>query len=96
MDVVVILVVGTAVLYVTRYQSLRRVARRNGNIVWVAFAPAVLLGLGLVWLSVKLFAAVPLLGGLLGIAAVLYLAVLFRHLAGVSHRHTSAMPPDRG
>ena len=85
MDVALLLGIGAAVLYVTRYQSLRRLARRNGNVVWVAFGPAVILGLGLVWASAKLFAAVPLLGGLLGLVAVLYLGVLFRHLAGVSH-----------
>jgi amino acid transporter len=85
-DVAVLLVVGAAVLYVTRYQSLRRLARRNGNVVWVTFGPAVILGLGLVWASVKLFAAIPLLGALLGVIAVLYLGVLFRHVAGVQHR----------
>jgi hypothetical protein len=90
MDVAVLLGIGAAVLYVTRYQSLRRLARRNGNVVWVAFGPAVILGLGLVWASAKLFAAVPLLGGLLGLVAVLYLGVLFRHLAGVSHRSTQS------
>jgi hypothetical protein len=85
-DVAVLLVLGAAVLYVTRYQSLRRLARRNGNVVWVMFGPAVILGLGLVWASVKLFAAIPLLGGLLGVIAVLYLGVLFRHVAGVPQR----------
>jgi hypothetical protein len=87
-DVPLLLVLGAAVLYVTRYQSLRRLARRNGNVVWVMFGPAVILGLGLVWASVKLFAAIPLLGGLLGVIAVLYLGVLFRHVAGVPHRGT--------
>lgn len=88
MDVAVLLGIGAAVLYVTRYQSLRRLARRNGNIVWLAFGPAVVLGLALVWAAAKLFAAAPLLGGLLGVLAVLYLGLLFRHVAGVSHRGT--------
>jgi hypothetical protein len=89
MDVALLLGIGAAVLYVTRYQSLRRLARRNGNVVWWLFGPAVILGLGLVWASAKLFAAIPLLGGLLGVIAVLYLGLLFRHVAGVSHRITS-------
>ncbi len=88
MDVALLLGIGAAVLYVTRYQSLRRLARRNGSVVWVAFGPAVVVGLGLVWASAKLFAAVPLLGGLLGVIAVLYLGLLFRHLAGVANRRT--------
>jgi len=93
-DLVLLLGAGAAVLYVTRYQSLRRLARRNGNLVWVAFAPAVIIGLGLVWASAKLFASVPLLGGLLGLVAVLYLGLLFRHLAGVSHRRTRVAPEE--
>ena len=88
MDVALLLGIGAAVLYLTRYQSLRRLAQRNGNVVWLAFGPAVVLGLGLVWAAAKLFAAVPLLGGLLGVVAVLYLGLLFRYLAGLSHRGT--------
>ena len=92
MGVAVLIGIGAAVLYVTRYQSLRRLARRNGKAVWLAFGPAVIVGLGLVWAAAKLFAAVPLLGGLLGVVAVLYLGVLFRYLAGVSHRGAPQPP----
>jgi ABC-type Fe3+ transport system permease subunit len=92
MDVALLLGIGAAVLYVTRYQSLRRLAQRNGSVVWWAFGPAVVLGLGLVWVAAKLFAAVPLLGVVLGVVAALYLGVLFRHVAGVSHAGTPGPP----
>jgi hypothetical protein len=84
-------VVGLVLL---RHFAARRVAARQGRFVWLVFAPSLFYGIVVLWVSIQVFTKAPLVGLLIAVIGVIYLAALIRFLARLSRSVTSTGPQE--
>jgi hypothetical protein len=83
-----------AVLVLLRYFAARRVAARQGQFVWLAFAPTLIVAIVIIWTAVQMLATEPIVGVVILIAGGIYLAGAVRFLARLSRSVSTAGPQD--
>jgi hypothetical protein len=91
---IVVGIVVVALLVLVRHLAARRVAARDGRFVWPMFVPTLIVGVAILYVSIQTLANEPLLGAVMAIGGVIYLAVLVRFLIGLSRSITSAASQD--
>lgn len=91
------LVLGMAVvalLVVVRHFAARRVLARQGQFLWLMFVPTLIGAVVIPWAGIQMLGSVPIAGGLMLIAGVVYLAVVLRFLTRASRAVNAAGPQD--
>jgi hypothetical protein len=91
------LVLGIAVvalLVVVRHFAARRVLARQGQFVWLMFVPTLIGAVVILWAAIQMLASVPIVGMLMVVAGVVYLAVVLRFLTRASGSVSAAGPQD--
>ncbi len=87
--------IAVAVLLVTvRHVAARRVLARQGQFVWLMFAPTLIGAVVIVWVGIQMVTTVPAVGVLLVIAGVVYLAVARRFLTRAARSVSAAGPQE--
>jgi hypothetical protein len=92
-----LVVIGIAVavaLVVVRNFAARRVLARQGQFVWLMFVPTLIGGVVLIWAGIEVTATATLVGVLLAVGAMIYLAVVVRFLTRASRSVDAAGPND--
>jgi hypothetical protein len=83
-----------ALLVLLRHIAARRVLARDGRYVWLMFIPMVFGGLAIVWAALQVFNNSPVVGALMMVAGVLYLALIGRFLSRLSRTVTATGPQE--
>lgn len=94
MEPVIVGVAVVALLVALRHLAARRVVARQGQYVWLMFAPTLIGGIVILWAGIQMLTTVPILGAAMTIAGGLYLALLVRLLVRLPHTVSSAGPLD--
>lgn len=83
-----------ALLVLLRHFAARRVVARQGQFVWLIFAPTLIGAVVVLWAGIQTFATLPPAGLLMVIAGAVSLAVVLRFLTGASRSVSAAGPHD--
>jgi hypothetical protein len=95
MDIPVVAGVAAVVLLaLVRHFAARRVAARQGRFVSLMFVPTLVGSVAILWGSIQVFASAPIVGMLMAIGGLLYVAIVVIFLSRLSRSVTSAGPQD--
>lgn len=83
-----------ALLVVVRHFAARRVLARQGQFVWLLFAPNLIGAVVILWAGIQTSASVPILGVLMVTLGVVYLALVMRFLTRTSRSINASGPQD--